>query len=319
MRIVVTGSSGHLGEGLVRTLRSGPNEVIGVDIVPSPYTDAVGSVVDQDFVKATTEGAGVIVHAATLHKPHIETHSPQAFVLANVQGTLNVLDAAVANAVPGVVFISTTSAFGRALHPPAGEPAAWITEDVRPIPKNIYGVTKVAAEDLCELYFRQYGLSCIVLRTSRFFPEDDDDMARRRDYDGLNLKVNELLYRRVDLADAVDAVLLAAERVREIGFSRYIISATPPFARTDAAQLGIDAPAVVAGLFEDYAQEFERRGWRMLPTLDRVYANDRARTDLGWRPMVDFRHALNRLKREEDPFRPLSRLVGEKGYHTPSR
>ena len=48
------------------------------------------------------------------------------------------------------VFTSTTSAFGRALTPLPGEPAAWITEDVVPRPRNIYGVTKTAAEDLCE-------------------------------------------------------------------------------------------------------------------------------------------------------------------------
>ena len=77
------------------------------------------------------------------------------------------------------VFTSTTSAFGRALVPPAGEPAAWITEDVVPVPKNIYGATKVAAEDLCELVQRDHGLPCIVLRTSRFFPEDDDERSTR--------------------------------------------------------------------------------------------------------------------------------------------
>ena len=52
------------------------------------------------------------------------------------------------------VFTSTTSAFGRALTPPPGAPAAWITEDVAPVPRNIYGVTKTAAEDLCELVHR---------------------------------------------------------------------------------------------------------------------------------------------------------------------
>jgi nucleoside-diphosphate-sugar epimerase len=50
-------------------------------------------------------------------------------------------------------------------------PAAWITEEVAPIPRNIYGVTKVAAEDLCELFHRNERLACLILRTSRFFPK----------------------------------------------------------------------------------------------------------------------------------------------------
>ena len=97
------------------------------------------------------------------------------------------------------VFTSTTSAFGRALSPPPGEPAAWITEDVAPVPRNIYGVTKTAAEDLCELFHRDHGLRCLVLRTSRFFPEADDDAVRDGYADG-NVKANEYLHRRVDLA-----------------------------------------------------------------------------------------------------------------------
>jgi len=73
-----------------------------------------------------------------------------------------------------LVFTSTTSTFGRALNPPPGEPAAWITEDVAPVPSNIYGATKAAAEDLCVLVARDRGLPCVILRTSRLFPEADD-------------------------------------------------------------------------------------------------------------------------------------------------
>jgi nucleoside-diphosphate-sugar epimerase len=51
------------------------------------------------------------------------------------------------NLLEEFVFTSTTSAFGRALTPQAGDPAAWITEDVAPQVKNVYGATKTAAED----------------------------------------------------------------------------------------------------------------------------------------------------------------------------
>jgi UDP-glucose 4-epimerase len=83
------------------------------------------------------------------NKPHLATHRPQEFIDTNLSGTLNLLEEAVKADIESFVFTSTTSVFGAALTPPAGAPAAWVTEDVRPIPKNIYGVTKVAAEDLC--------------------------------------------------------------------------------------------------------------------------------------------------------------------------
>jgi nucleoside-diphosphate-sugar epimerase len=140
---------------------------------------------------------------------------------------------------------STTSAFGDALKPPPGEPAAWIDESVAPVPKNIYGVTKTAAEDLCRLFHRNEKLACVVLRTSRFFPEEDDDPEAREAFADDNAKVNEFLFRRAAIEDVVDAHLLAAERAPAIGFGKYIVSATTPFRREDLTRLRADAPAVV--------------------------------------------------------------------------
>jgi UDP-glucose 4-epimerase len=217
--------------------------------------------------------------------------------------------------VSAFVFTSTTSTFGRALTPGEGSPAAWITEDVVPRPRNVYGVTKVAAEDLCELVARDHGLPCVVLRTSRFFPEADDTEAVRTGYDDANAKVNELLYRRVDLADVVDAHLAAVARAPEIGFGRYVVSATTPFGPGDLDELHRDAPAVVERLFPDHRAVYERLGWRMFPRIDRVYVNGRARADLGWEPRYDFRRALDLLRAGEEPRSALAVAVGAKGYH----
>ena len=213
------------------------------------------------------------------------------------------------------VFTSTTSAFGRALTPPPGAPAAWITEDVADVPRNIYGATKTAAEDLCELVHRDHGLPCVILRTSRFFPEADDRDEIRAAYADANLKLNELLYRRVDLEDVVSAHRLALERAPRIGFGRYIISATTPFTRDDLADLRDDAPAVVRRLFDDVDAVYGPLGWRMFPSVERVYVNARARDELGWAPRYDFRHALDRLAAGEDHRSPLAAEVGAKGYH----
>jgi UDP-glucose 4-epimerase len=318
MRILITGSAGHLGEALARVLGAEGHDVVGLDLLASPFTDVVGSVADRPCVRESVRGCDAVVHAATLHKPHVGTHDRPAFVATNVTGTLNLLEEAAAAGVGRFVFTSTTSAFGRALTPPPGAPAAWITEDVASVPRNVYGVTKTAAEDLCELVHRDHGLPCIVLRTSRFFPEGDDRDDVRAAYEDANLKVNELLYRRVDLEDVVGAHRLALERAPRIGFGRYIVSATTPFTRADLAELRADAPAVLRRRVPAYEAVYARLGWSMLPAVERVYDNERARRELGWTPRYDFRHALERLEAGLSAGSELAATVGAKGYHAES-
>src|SRR5882724_5549056 len=158
MKSLVTGSAGHLGEAMVRSLQAANQPVLGLDILESTHTHRVGTIVDRDFVRECLKGVDTVYHTATLHKPHVATHTPQQFIDTNITGTLNLLQEAVANGVKRFIFTSTTSVFGDALIPPAGEPAEWVTEDTRPVPKNIYGVTKEAAENLCQLYYRNFKL-----------------------------------------------------------------------------------------------------------------------------------------------------------------
>lgn len=315
MKILVTGSAGHLGEALMRTLQNSDHEVVGIDILDSRFTTNVGSIVDRAFVRQCMKGVDVVLHTATLHKPHVITHSRQQFVDINITGTLNLLEEAVSVGVSCFVFTSTTSTFGAALTPPAGAPAAWITEGVTPIPKNIYGVTKTAAEDLCELFHRVHKLACIVLKTSRFFQEADDNKKIRESYDDLNIKINEYLYRRVDIEDIVSAHLNAIERADSIGFGRYIISATTPFLPEDLPALRENARLVVGRHVPDYEAVYEQRGWKMFSSIERVYVNERARTELGWRPRYDFNYILDRLRAGESHLSPLARAVGTKSYH----
>lgn len=311
----MTGSSGHLGEALMRTLQARRHEALGIDVLPGGFTHHVGSIADRAFVRRCMKGVMTVLHAATLHKPHVATHSRQDFVDVNVTGTLNLLEEATAAGVTAFVYTSTTSVFGDALVPPPGEPAVWITEDVTAVPKNIYGVTKAAAEDLCHIFARNHALRTIVLRTSRFFPEEDDNRATREAYTDANIKTNEFLYRRVDIEDVVSAHLLAARHAPSASFAKYIISATTPFTRHDMADLRNDAPRVVRRYVPEFEVEFARRGWTMIPGIDRVYVNDRARAGLGWQPRHDFRALIARLQADEDIRSPLAREVGSKGYH----
>jgi UDP-glucose 4-epimerase len=315
MTVLVTGSSGHLGEALMRTLGAGGHAAVGLDVVPGPFTDEVGSIADRACVARCMNGVRTVFHAATLHKPHVATHSHEAFVETNILGTLILLEEAARAGVRAFVMTSTTSAFGDALKPPPGEPAAWIDESVAPAPKNIYGVTKTAAEDLCQLFRRSERLASIVLRTSRFFPEEDDDPAARAAYADDNAKANEYLFRRVAIEDVVDAHVAAAERAPGIGFGKYIVSATTPFLPEDCARLRVDAAAAVSLRAPGWEGEYARRGWRMFPSVDRVYDNTLARRDLGWRPKWDFAAIVERLRETGDIRGPLAKLIGAKGYH----
>ena len=130
---------------------------------------------------ATWRGVRAVLHAATLHKPHVATHSRQDFVDTNITGTLNLLEEAVAAGVRAFVFTSTTSAFGDALIPPAGAPAAWITEDVDAGPEEHLRRDQGGGRGpLPAVQPQPRACRVIVLRTSRFFPEEDDNPASVR-------------------------------------------------------------------------------------------------------------------------------------------
>jgi nucleoside-diphosphate-sugar epimerase len=260
-------------------------------------------------------GMDAVFHTATLHKPHVATHDRQAFVDTNITGTLNLLEEAVAARVGAFIFTSTTSVFGDALTPPADAPAAWITEEVAPRPKNIYGVTKAAAEDLCQLFSRNHGLPCLVLRTSRFFPEPDDDEHVRSSLDDANVKANEFLHRRVDIADVVSAHLLALEMAPRLRFDKFIISATTPFTLTDLRELRTGAAAVLKRRVPRFEAIYRAKGWTAPAAIDRVYVNDRARERLGWTPLYDFERILQHLEDDTDPRSDLAQVIGRKGYH----
>jgi UDP-glucose 4-epimerase len=301
MNILVTGSSGWLGQTLVPRLRRDGHLVVGLDPEPGTTTDVVGSVVDRALVRAMIRDKRIdaIVHAAARHKPHIESHGNSEFVAVNVQGTLNLLEEAVDAGVSRFVFTSTTSLMisqkirdGRS---GGAREAVWIDETMAPLqPRNIYGVTKLAAEDLCRLFHQLHKLPVVVLRTSRFFPEEDD-MAHAIAQSGENTKANEFLFRRLSVEDAAEAHAVALAKAPEIGFDTFIVSALTPFAPSDAAALIADAPAVVARYFPDYRAKYETRGWTMFDAIDRVYDSGKARKVLGFTCLTNFRQVLDGL------------------------
>lgn len=297
MRILLTGSSGWLGRFLAPMLREAGHEVTGLDVAPGTDTQVLGSVADRALVDRVFGERGIeaVIHGGALHKPDIVRYPAQAFVDVNVSGTLNLLEAARAAGHDRFVFTSTTSLMiSDAIRAERSDAAAWLDEASGPLsPRNIYGVTKLAAEHLCRLAHLEHGLACLVLRTARFFPEEDDT---HRELTGPNTKANEFLNRRLTVEDAARAHLVALERAPEIGFGTFILSAPTPFARADCARLKADAPAVIARYFPDAAGLYARQGWRLPQRIGRVYDASLAERVLGFRCETGFAEILAALR-----------------------
>jgi UDP-glucose 4-epimerase len=307
MRVLLTGSSGWLGRFLAPRLREEGHEVTGLDVAPGADTFVVGSVADRALVDRVFGERGIeaVIHAGALHKPDIVRYPEQAFWDVNVDGTRNLLEAAVAAGNDRFVFTSTTSLMIsesiRAGKAGGATRAAWLDEDFAPLaPRNVYGLTKLEAERLCRRVHDKSGLAILVLRTGRFFPEEDDT---HRHISGPNIKANEFLNRRLAVEDAADAHIAALEQAPTLGFDTFILSAPPPFAPDECEDLLHDAPAVIARHFPEAPDFYARLGWTLPASIDRVYDPSRAGRRMGFRCRTDFAAILEAIaKGEELPF-----------------
>lgn len=297
MRVLLTGSTGWLGRYLAPMLRAQGHEVTGLDVAAGPDTQVVGTVADRALVERTmlSHGIEAVVHAAALHKPDIVRYPRQAFIDVNVTGTLNLLEEAASAGVERFVFTSTTSLMiTQEIRDETASAAVWLDEASGPLqPRNVYGITKRSAEEMCRLVHAETGMPVVVLRTARFFPEDDDT---DRDLSGENMKANEFLNRRLTVEDCAAAHIAALNKAPEVGFGLYVVSAPTPFVREDVAALKVDAAAAIARRFPDAARIYADRGWQLPRSIGRVYDASRIERELGFRCRTDFAAILAALR-----------------------
>lgn len=282
MVVAVTGSSGQLGAAVVQALRSTGETVVGLDIQPAPTTTHVLDLAEESVDLASIlKGANAIIHTAALHAPQVALRSKAHFVQVNVTGTLRLLEAAKSVGIERFVYTSSTSVYGHALVPTAGR-AVWVKEDLVPQPRDIYDVTKLAAEALCRLFAETEKMAVTVLRTGRFWDEPLRDRAIYRFYRGLAV------------ADAVQAHLLTLSLV-DNGYKVFNISSQSPFQLADLEELMRDAAQVIRRYYPDLDKLFESQGWALPQAIDRVYVIDEARVALWYQPQHNFREYLDSL------------------------
>ena len=135
-------------------------------------------------------------------------------------------------------------------------------------------------------------MAVVILRTGRFFPEEDDT---HRDLSGPNIKANEFLNRRLTVEDAADAHVVALEKAPALGGETFVLSAPPPFAREECAELLANAPAAIARHFPDAPELYARMDWTLPASLDRVYDPSRAERLMDFRCRTDFRAVLDAI------------------------
>ena len=191
MKAIVTGAAGFIGSHLSASLLDHGDEVVGIDCFTDYYSPRrkeanVAALLDRDgFVlnrldllsaplDSLFESADVVYHLAG--QPGVRASwGPEfvPYVKRNVLATQRVLEAARDASVWKVVYASSSSVYGNAETYPT-------VETLRPQPVSPYGVTKLAAEHLCELY-RYDGLPTVSLRFFTVYgPGQRPDMAFSR-------------------------------------------------------------------------------------------------------------------------------------------
>ena len=274
MKVLVTGSAGKLGKEIVKQLHSREYEVIGGDLLKSDTTHEILDIRNKEQVREITKGLDGIIHTAALHGKHYELKYPrQDFIDTNVQGTLHLLNACVENEIKKFVYTSTTSIYGKAMEHPRR--AVWVDENLVPQPRDIYDITKLTCELLCKDFFEIEDVETSVLRVSRFLPEDE------------NIKAIHRLYRGLDEKDGAIAHILALEKSFS-DFQIYNISNESPFQKKDMEELFQNPRRVITHYYPEIERIFGEKNWVFPDKIDRVYAIEKAKRDLNYRPKRNF-------------------------------
>ncbi len=262
MRILITGARGNVGSGLVERLE-GKHELRLSDVAPlqTGHEFVQMDVRDREAFIRAADAVDLIVHTPAWHGIHLRDHPETDFWDLNVDGTFNMFQAAVANRVPRVVWLSSQSVFSR---------------------DNIYGLTKVVGEELCGFYHRRHGIRCTLLRPADFTPYRD-----RKHYG------ERLLRGGVDRRDVVEITALAVEN-GTIECEAFPVMREDPFTSEDI-QWWRDDPGAVLERYVPGARVLVERYNLDLPAEIAPPNIILSKERLGYRPRFNFITFLQEL------------------------
>jgi len=175
---LVTGAGGFIGSHLCEALAEAGAEVSALvrynargdfgnlEFLPADVRRSLhvvfGNVEDSDFVSRQCKGQDVIFHLAALIGIPYSYLAPRSYVRTNVEGTLNILEAARIWEVPRVVHTSTSEVYGTALYVPIDEK--------HPLQgQSPYSASKIGADKLAESYHRSFSLPVATVRPFNTF------------------------------------------------------------------------------------------------------------------------------------------------------
>jgi dTDP-glucose 4,6-dehydratase len=183
-KVLVTGAGGFIGSHLTERLVE-----LGADVrafvhynslgrwgwldfspLKSQIEIVAGDIADRDSVRRAVEEADIVFHLAALIGIPYSYHAPLSYVRTNVEGTLNVLQAALEAGVERVVHTSTSEAYGTAQYVPIDES--------HPLQgQSPYSATKIGADKLAEAFHCSFGLPVVTLRPFNTYGPRQSDRA----------------------------------------------------------------------------------------------------------------------------------------------
>ncbi len=286
MRVLITGAGGNLGRATIPALREAGHEPVAFDFRPidESVESIVGDVRDADAVAKAVDGCDAVVHAAALHGIHLAHWPARDFFSINVDGAFNVFEAAAGASIDRVVLASTMGVYGRSLEAPS-DAWAWVHEGLPTLPTDVYGASKVLAEELGRYNGRIGRMRVVALRFGMYVPASFEHYGFR------------LLFGGVDERDVAHSVLVALDHDPDGGFDAFDIMADTPFVQADARAMHDDPVAVLERHWPGCTEVFERRG---IDPREHIWARflwpvEKAKRVLGYRPRWGFAKFLDAL------------------------
>ena len=301
MKALVTGAAGFVGSHLAERLLEQRAEVVGVDCLTDSYARELKganlaslrsrhgfrfletSVQDAPWAELLRDVTHVFHLAA---QPGVRKSWGRDFgvyTAANIDATQVLLEAAISARLERFVYASSSSVYGDGVEIP-------MREDARPQPVSPYGVTKLAAEHLCHLYWGTYGVPTIALRYFTVYgPRQRPDMAFHR-------------FLRALLTDSPIHVFGDGEQTRDFTFVEDAVSAT-----LAAGNVGVPGRVYNVGggsrVTVNHVLDVMARCTGRRPTIrhDETQKGDmrdtyadtaRARTELGFTPTVTLENGI---------------------------